>query len=314
MKKYASLIYLCMVISLINIFFIIFNSQQKVNSTPAIIARNYTSASTPQTRTTDVFMPEKMSFAGEEVPLQRIDVQEAFRRELIVNTYLHSHTLQILKTAPRIFYQLEPILKEAGIPDDFKYLAVIESQLNPLAVSPAGAVGVWQFMEDSAKELDLEVNKEVDERYNIEKATQAAAAYLKREYKRFGSWTMAAAAYNAGAGMVGKQMNIQQEKDYYNLLLGEETGRYVFRILALKQIMNNPQLYNFEVDNTYLIEKTEKVEVKEPVKDWAAFAKEHDITYKTLKRFNPWLRKTDLSNPRHKTYEISIPVDTKAYK
>lgn len=313
MKKYTSIIYLCIVVSILNIFVIIFHSQQKVSSAPLVISDNYRPSGN-EGFTKDVLLPETFSFAGEEVPLHRLDIQEAFRKELIVNTYLHSHTLQILKTAPRIFSIIEPILKENGIPDDFKYLAVIESQLNPLAVSPVGATGIWQFMEETGKEAGLEVNKEVDERYNIEKATRAATAYLKKSYERFGSWTMAAASYNAGVSMVSKQMDIQQEKDYYSLLLGEETGRYVFRILALKQIMNNPGTYYFDKVTPYPIEKTKKIEVKEPVKEWAAFAKSHDISYKTLKRFNPWLRKTDLTNPRHKTYEISIPVNTELYK
>ena len=198
---------------------------------------------------------------------------------------------------------MEPILEKNGIPEDFKYLAVIESRLNPQAQSPAGAVGVWQFLKGTGKENGLEINNEVDERYHIEKS-----------YEKFGSWTRAAAAYNAGAAMISRQMDLQKETNYYNLLLGEETERYVFRILALKQIMNHPELYNFKVNTVYTFEKTETVEVKGPVKSWADFAQEQGITYKTLKRFNPWLRKTDLKNPRHKTYTISIPKKKELYK
>ena len=157
-------------------------------------------------------------------------------------------------------------------------------------------------------------SNEVDERYHIEKATEAAAKYLKKTYDKFGSWTLAAAAYNGGASMISKQMNIQQEKDYYNLLLGEETERYVFRILALKQIMNNPEKYNFSVKNSYSLEPIRKIEIKGPVESWTDFAREQGITYKTLKRFNPWLRKNDLKNPRHKTYQISIPENKQFYK
>lgn len=259
-------------------------------------------------------MPEALTFAGETVPLQRLDVQEALRKELIVNSYLHSHTIQILQTAPRVFQLMEPILEKNGIPEDFKYLAVIESRLNPQAQSPAGAVGVWQFLKGTGKENGLEINNEVDERYHIEKSTEAAAAYLKKAYEKFGSWTLAAAAYNAGAAMISRQMDLQKETNYYNLLLGEETERYVFRILALKQIMNHPELYNFKVNTVYTFEKTETVEVKGLVKSWADFAQEQGITYKTLKRFNPWLRKTDLKNPRHKTYTISIPKKKELYK
>ena len=150
-------------------------------------------------------MPEALTFAGETVPLQRLDVQEALRKELIVNSYLHSHTIQILQTAPRVFQLMEPILEKNGIPEDFKYLAVIESRLNPQAQSPAGAVGVWQFLKGTGKENGLEINNEVDERYHIEKSTEAAAAYLKKAYEKFGSWTLAAAAYNAGAAMISRQ-------------------------------------------------------------------------------------------------------------
>lgn len=264
--------------------------------------------------TSDTYMPSRINFAGEEAPLHRRDVAEALKKELIVNTYLHSHTIQILKNAPRRFAVIEPILKENGIPDDFKYLAVIESRLEPLVVSPAGATGIWQFMKNTAKELGLEVDTDIDERYNLEKSTQAAAAYLKKAYEKFGSWTLAAASYNAGTSMLNKQMDIQKENYYYNLLLGEETERYVFRILALKQIMNEPEKYNFLVNETYPIDKVTKLEVSTSVKDWADFAREQGITYKTLKRFNPWLRKNSLHNPRQRTYEISIPVNKELYK
>lgn len=264
--------------------------------------------------TSDTYMPSRINFAGEEAPLHRRDVAEALRKELIVNTYLHSHTVQILKNAPRRFAVIEPILQENGIPDDFKYLAVIESRLEPLVISPAGATGIWQLMKNTAKELGLEVDTDVDERYNLEKSTQAAAAYLKKAYEKFGSWTLAAASYNAGTSMLNKQMDIQNENYYYNLLLGEETERYVFRILALKQIMSEPEKYNFLVNEAYPVDKVTKLEVSTSVKDWAEFAREQGITYKTLKRFNPWLRKNSLHNPRHRTYEISIPVNKELYK
>lgn len=263
---------------------------------------------------TDIYLPATIDLAGEPVPLHRCDVVEALKKELIVNTYLHSHTTQILKTAPRTFERIEPILKANNIPDDFKYLAVIESRLDPQIVSPAGAVGIWQIMKDTGKELGLEINNEVDERYHIEKSTEAAAAYLRKAYEKFGSWTLAAAAYNAGNSFVSKQMRIQKEDNYYNLLLGEETGRYVFRILALKQIMNNPGKYNFNIKKTHTEEPIETIAVDTTVKNWADFAQAQGITYKTLKRFNPWLRKTELHNPRHKTYQIAIPKNKELYK
>ena len=265
-------------------------------------------------KSSEVDFPKTFSLAGEPVPLERIDVGEAFKKELIVNTYLHSHTIQILKNAPRYFHIIEPILKAEGVPDDFKYLAVIESSLNPLAVSYAGAVGIWQLMSGTAKELGLEVSNDVDERYHVEKATHAACAYLKKAYNKFGSWTLAAASYNGGMNMLSKQMDRQKEKNFYNLLLGEETGRYIYRLLALKQIMEEPHLYDFYVEEFYPIEPTTTVKVTKSIKDLAGFANEHDISYKTLKRFNPWLRQTSLKNGKHKTYHIAIPENKEAYK
>ncbi len=262
----------------------------------------------------DIFMPATIDFAGEAAPIHRLDVEEALKKELIVNTYLHSHTTQILKNAPRVFAIIEPILKANNIPDDFKYLAVIESRLNPLIVSPAGAASTWQIIKATGKELGLEITNDIDERYHLEKSTQAAADYLKKAYAKFGSWTLAAASYNAGISFLNKQMKIQKEQNYYNLLLGEETERYVYRILALKQIMTNSEKYNFQINISYPAEPTETVTVDTTVKSWTDFALQQGITYKTLKRFNPWLRKTELHNPKHKTYHIVIPKNKQLYK
>lgn len=314
MKNLKSLNYISLTVCIITLMAIIFNSQQKLTSANPVTATGKQTYQPSAGQSMDISLPEAMSFAQENVPLHRLDVQEALRKELTVNTYLHSHTIQALQIAPRMFAIIEPILKEAGVPEDFKYLAVIESNLNPSAVSPAGAVGLWQFMEGTAKDFNLEVNKEVDERYHIEQSTRAAAAYLKKAYEKFGSWTTAAAAYNAGAFMVSQQMEIQKEKEYYNLLLGDETGRYVFRILALKQILNHPEQYNFNVKNIYPTEETKKVKVNGNIDSWADFAIENGITYKTLKRFNPWLRKNELRNPHRKVYEIDIPVKKELYK
>ncbi|MGA8854652.1 MAG: lytic transglycosylase domain-containing protein, partial [Christiangramia sp.] len=189
-------------------------------------------------------MPENLDFAGESVPLNDPDVYERMDRELLVNTYWQSNAFLLMKRAHKYFPVIEPILKEEGVPDDFKYLAVIESGLTQ-AVSPARAIGFWQIMEGTGKEYGLEINDNVDERYHIEKSTRVAADYIKKAKERFGSWTLAAASYNAGQYGVDKQLERQKVADYYDLLLGEETGRYVFRILALKEIMTHPKKYCF---------------------------------------------------------------------
>ena len=278
------------------------------------LAAVYTRPVIPMLKPSDVYFPDSLWLADERVPLERVDVAESLKRELISNKYLHSSTIQILKKIPRVFPVIEPILKKEGVPDDFKYLAVIESSLDPSAVSPAGAVGLWQLMPGTARELDLEVGRDVDERYDIEKSTVAACGYLKKAYEKFGSWTMAAAAYNGGINGLTRQSKAQKEDVYYDLLLNTETARYVYRLLALKQIIENPTLYDFFVSTKYEPEPYEKVAVKGNVKSWTDFAQQHGISYKTLKRFNPWLRRTSLQNNKRKTYYVRIPVNKEAYK
>jgi hypothetical protein len=255
-------------------------------------------------------MPEDLEFAGETVPLEDPDVFERMDRELLVNTYWQSSTLLLLKRANKYFPVIEPILKEHGVPDDLKYIAVIESGLTN-AVSPAGARGFWQIMEGTGKEYGLEINDNVDERYNLEKSTHVAAEYLKKAKERFGSWTLAAAAYNAGNYGVDRQRERQDVQDYYDLLLGEETGRYVFRILALKEIMEDPQKYGFNFRQKDLYEpiNSYKVKVDTAVSDFAKFAKEFGINYKILKIHNPWLREAHLNNRSRKEYLIELPVE-----
>lgn len=255
-------------------------------------------------------MPENLDFAGEGVPLEDPDVYERMDRELLVNTYWQSNALLLMKRANKYFPVIEPILKEEGIPDDFKYLAVIESGLTQ-AVSPARAVGFWQILEGTGKEYGLEINDNVDERYHIEKSTRVAADYLKKAKKRFGSWTLAAASYNAGQYGVDKQLERQKVGDYYDLLLGEETGRYVFRILALKEIMTNPQKYgfNFNESDLYKHIPVKKVKVDTVVKDFPDFAENFGINYKILKVHNPWLRDDHLKNASRKIYYIDIPEE-----
>ena len=253
--------------------------------------------------------PVKLDFAGEETPLKISDVKERFDRELLVNVNLHASTILAIKRANRAFPVIEPILKKNGIPDDFKYLAVIESGLVN-AVSPAGARGVWQFMPDTAKERGMEVTENVDQRYDLEKSTEAACSYFLSAKGKFGSWTLAAASYNGGMSGVNKQIGIQKVSDYYDLLLTEETSRYVFRILALKEIMKNPVKYEFNIlpGDLYEILPTKKIEIDSSITDLAAFAKGQGINYKILKIHNPWLRETKLINDTGKKYQIEIPL------
>ncbi len=257
-----------------------------------------------------VDIPKDISFSGEDVPLNVFYVRESLDRELLVNTYWHNKTVLLFKRAHRWFPVIEPILSEYGIPDDFKYLAVIESGLSN-AVSPSGAVGFWQFLKGTAKDYGLEVDKDVDERYHVQKSTEAACRYFRDSYEKFGDWTLVAAAYNAGKRRITESLEEQAEDSYYDLLLSEETGRYVFRILALKTIFDNPTQYGF-----FLREKdfyppipVKTVKVDKDIKDFVTFAKEHGISYKVLKMFNPWLRDKKLNVKRGKTYLISIPED-----
>ncbi|QKX06264.1 lytic transglycosylase domain-containing protein [Aquimarina sp. TRL1] len=255
-------------------------------------------------------MPENLNFAGELVPVSNPDIRERMDRELLVNTYWQSNGLLLFKRAHKYFPVIEPILKEHGIPDDFKYLAVIESGLTQ-AVSPARATGFWQLLKNTAREYGLEVNQNVDERYHIEKATIAACKYINQSKKRFGSWTLSAAAYNAGNHGVSKRLASQKVDTYYDLLLGEETGRYVFRIIAVKEILSNPKKYgfNFEEKDLYQHIPTYNIVVDERVENFATFAKELNINYKILKLHNPWLREPHLNNASGKEYLIQIPKD-----
>lgn len=258
---------------------------------------------------TKMYFPSQADFCGETVPLQISDVRERFDRELLVNANLDATTLIIIKRANRAFPVIEPILAKYGVPDDFKYLAVIESGLVN-AVSPAGARGVWQFMPATAKERGMEVNDIVDERYNLEKSTEAACKYLVDAKARLGSWTLAAASYNGGISGVNKQIDFQKVSNYYDLLLTDETARYVFRIIALKEIMKNPAMYGFTVapEETYPLLPVRKVEVDSTIDDLAAFANGQGINYKILKIHNPWLRDRKLTNVARKKYVIDIPT------
>lgn len=259
---------------------------------------------------TSQYFPTSVDFAGEKAPLQIADVKERFDRELLVNANLHSSTILIMKRANRAFPIIEPILKQYGVPDDFKYLAVIESALIN-AVSPSGAKGVWQFMPDTAKEKGMEVNDGVDERYHLQKSTEAACKYLLAAKQKFGNWTLAAASYNGGMTGVNNKITEQLVTDYYDLLLTDETSRYVFRILALKEIMKNPALYGFDVSKQEMYENipTKTIEVDSSITNLATFAKTQGINYKILKIHNPWLRDKKLVNTTKKKYLIEIPTE-----
>ncbi len=253
-------------------------------------------------------MPSYLEFAGEPVPLSDPDIYERMDKELLVNTYWQSNGLLMFKRAKKYFPIIEPILAKNGIPDDFKYLAVIESGLTD-ARSPAGASGFWQIMKATGREHGLEVNDNVDERYNLEKATEVACDYLKKAKESLGSWTSAAAAYNAGNYGISRRLKEQDVTSYYDLLLGEETGRYVFRIIALKEILSNPETYgfNFRDKDLYKAVPTYQVAVDTAVTDFAGFAKQFGINYKILKLHNPWLREPHLNNSSRKQYFIDIP-------
>ena len=251
----------------------------------------------------------KMDFSGEEVPTFMADVQERLDKEMITNMNYHTNTTLVIKRANKVFPIIEPILAKYGVPDDFKYLAVIESSLVN-AVSPAGARGVWQFMPATAKEKGMEVSDEVDERYHLEKSTEAACKYLLVAKEKFGSWTLAAASYNGGMNGISKKMEEQQVDNYYDLLLTEETSRYVFRILALKEIMSKSEKYGFNIPNEALYYNipTKKIVIDSSITDLAKFAKTQGVNYKILKIHNPWLRDKKLTVTTGKKYEIEIPT------
>ncbi|MEA3445215.1 MAG: lytic transglycosylase domain-containing protein [Bacteroidota bacterium] len=253
-------------------------------------------------------LPDKLSFAGEKVPLEKFFVREALDREVLINTYYHSQSFLFLKKATRFLPIVEPILKEEGIPADFKYLPFIESGFSNVR-SPAGAEGYWQFLKGTAKEYGLEVNNEIDERYHIEKSTRAACKFLKESYEKYGSWTLAAASYNVGRRRLSNEMERQKADNYYNLLLNEETGRYVFRILAVKLLISDPDAYGFKFrkKDLYEIIPTSKLKVDTAVGHFADFAHEYGISYKELKELNPWLRNHYLTNKSGKAYFIRVP-------
>lgn len=257
-----------------------------------------------------VKIPDTVLFAGEEMPLNDFEVKERLDRELTINGYWHSSTIQNLKLAHRYFPVIEKILKENGVPDDFKFLAVAESGLRNV-ISPSDAQGIWQFLDGTAKSYGLQINNEIDERYQIEKATEAAAKYFKDAYAKFGNWTLAAASYNAGMGAIEGAVDYQKEINYYDLYLKDETSRYVFRAAAFKIIFENTKKYGFFLDEQDLYNPLEykTIKVDSTISNLADFASSHKTNYKMLRYYNPWLRSTSLTVKPGQSYEIKLPPD-----
>lgn len=265
--------------------------------------------------TASVDIPENMEFAGEPIIFDRYDKRERMDRELNSFTYFHSTTMLLFKRANRLFPVIEPILKQQGVPDDLKYLAVIESSLDYRAVSPARAAGLWQFLQSTGKQYGLESTTDVDERYHVEKSTVAACRYLKEAYQKLGSWSAATLSFNGGQARITEGLKNQGVDDSLDLWLVEETSRYYYRMLAIKQIFENPQMYGFIIKPEHLYKSMQfkEVKVSSSIPDLSVFAKQHNITYAQLKDFNSWLRNTGLSNPSGKTYTLLIPTQDDLY-
>ncbi len=253
---------------------------------------------------------DTVSFGGDLVDLTRYDVKEKFDREILSITYRHSYTLLSIKRANRYFPIIEPILKANGVPEDFKFLALTESNFDPRAISPVKAAGIWQIMPSTAKELGLKVDEEVDERYDIEKSTVAACKYFKRAYEKYGDWLLVAASYNAGMGRISREMERQKASSFFDMWLNTETGRYVYRILAIKSFLEEPKKYGYYLDKAefYPAVKMEKLEVDTTIADLAEFASKVGVPYVQVKELNPWLRDRQLTVRNGETYEIMIPV------
>jgi hypothetical protein len=255
-------------------------------------------------------LPEIVTFAGEKMPLDNFDTRESLEREILISAYRHSSTILIIKKANRYLPVIEKILKEYNIPDDFKYLAAAESEYSNM-VSPAGATGFWQIMPETGKEEGMEINQVVDERYHLEKSTRFACEYFLKSYQRYGSWTLAAASYNGGRARIDEQIEVQHQNNYYDLLLAEETARYIFRVVAYKLIITDPVSFGFDIgkDDLYPELKYYEVRVDSSVTDMSVFAGKFGTNYKMLKFLNPWLRKPFLTPKPNKVYVIKVPAE-----
>lgn len=254
-------------------------------------------------------LPTEADFAGERVPLEYFDVRESLQREMTIINYWHGSLSYIVQLAGRYKDMICKILKEEGVPEDFFYLCVAESSLQP-QTSPAGAKGYWQFLSGTAKDYGLEVSSEVDERYNWEKATRAACKYFKRGYAKYGNWTLAAASYNVGMANIDSRIRYQSLDNYYDMQLPLETARYVYRAVAFKIMMNDLPTYGFNIKEEDLYKPIEckVVEVNTPVANWSEFAREHNTNFKMIKMCNEWIRSNKLTNSQRKTYKVLVPI------
>lgn len=255
-------------------------------------------------------LPDIVTFAGERMPLENFDTRESLEREILTSAYRHSSTILIIKRANRFMPMIEKILEKNNIPNDFKYLVAAESEYVNV-ISPAGATGFWQIMAQTGKEQGMEINSVVDERYDIEKSTQFACDYFKKSYEKFGNWTLVAASYNGGRAGLDVQIEIQGQHNYYDLLLNDETGRYIFRVVAYKLIIADPTNYGFFLAKEDLYPEVNYYEVKvdTAISDFSAFAQKFNTNYKILKYLNPWLRKPYLTPKPNKEYTIKIPTE-----
>lgn len=299
-------------LSALGVLFFIAPSEQ-ATAAPVMISPDHEHASGANPVISPVYsprVPEQVKFAGKTISLDHSDMWERLDRELTAMTYTHGNTLLTLKRANRYFPVMAPIIKEEGLPSDIIYLAAIESSLNPRAVSAAKAGGLWQFIPSTAKEYGLEVNNEVDERFDVEKSTRAACRYLKNAYSRYGNWESVAASYNGGMARITNELDAQQASSAYDLWLAEETMRYVYRLLAMKMIMENPSEYGFHLSKDQLYQPLEykTVQVSGPVDSWADWAVANGSDYKTIREHNPWIRAKSLTNKAGRTYTVRIPT------
>lgn len=255
-------------------------------------------------------LPDTVTFAGERIPLENFDTRESLEREILTSAYRHSSTILIIKRANRYLPMIEKILKKNNIPDDFKYLAAAESEYSNI-ISPAGATGFWQIMPETGKEQGMEINTIVDERYDVEKSTQFACDFFQKSYEKYGNWTLAAASYNGGRAGLDEQIEIQNQHNYYDLLLNEETARYIFRAVAYKLVISDPVAFGFNINEADLYPELKYYEVKvdTAVTSFSLFAEKFGTNYKILKFLNPWLRKPFLTPRPNKEYSVKIPAE-----